>query len=293
MNEFELIQVLTRQTPKRRGVLVCGVGDDCAILRGDKKDILISTDAFAEGVHFRRHWGSWQSIGAKCLRAALSDIAAMGGQPKYYWVSLQCSKADVPKVPRLLYRGFHRVAQKAGIVLAGGNLARASEKLSVTLTVWGEVFKNKALRRDGGKPGAVFVTGSLGRGPVPVRRKKIVLPPARWRVGQWLLKSGCVSAMIDVSDGLLADLSHIAILSGLDIAVQGAKIPKARGATLQEALTGGEDYELAFVVPQNKLKKFADLKPAIPVTCIGNAKRGKGRVSVDRPITQRGFDHYV
>ena len=287
MNEFELIDRLAGS-----------VGDDCAVIPKGDADILISTDAFAEGIHFKRSWGSWESIGKKCLLAALSDISAMGGTPKYFWVSVSFPKSDVPIVPEALYSGFKEIAAEAKIQLAGGDTtASPTAHVWIDLVVWGEVPHGTALLRSNGEAGTVFVTGKLGAGALAVRQKKIAEPPRRWALAEKLRNSGCVTAMIDVSDGLVADLGHIAKASGLSIQLRADKIPCLSQSSLEEALIGGEDYELAFLVSQNKEAEFLR-KFSAEVTQVGQAVVGVPHVQVitaqgkELSLPRGGFNHY-
>src|SRR3954452_19583583 len=164
MTELEWIEHLRRLIPAVHGELVLGIGDDCAIYRppGAREDLLLTTDLTIEGVHFRREEASPAFIGHKCLARGLSDIAAMGGEPKFCLVSLAIPKTWQRHVDEF-YRGLLRLARESNTQVAGGDLSRA-ERIAIDIIVCGAVARGKALRRDGAMPGnAIYVSGALGR----------------------------------------------------------------------------------------------------------------------------------
>jgi thiamine-monophosphate kinase len=198
MPELDWIERLRRRVPAVRGELVLGIGNDCAIYqpRGASEDLLLSSDLMIEGVHFRRDETSPAFIGHKSLARGLSDIAAMGGEPKLCLVSLAVPKTWARNVDDF-YRGLLRLARQAGTQVAGGDLSSA-DRIVIDVIVCGAVPKGTALRRDGAKPGeAIYVSGELGRS---AKRGYRLRPVPRLRLGRSL--RGRASACIDLSDGL-------------------------------------------------------------------------------------------
>lgn len=309
--EFKLIQKLNGT-----------VGDDCSIHRNGSKDILVSVDSLVENVHFRRDWGTFDLFGEKLAGAALSDIAAMGGKPRRTWIALEIDSRTSEKECIAFYRGLRRVLHRFGVTLEGGNTT-ASRQFAAHLTVLGECRSGKALRREGAKIGdTVFVGGNLGwaglglkiqnsrsRNPKGKKtglspfKKALLQPTPLIALGEKLAHSGKVHACIDVSDGLIQDLEHVARASNVRIEIESEKIPlnpqfqtaaeKFNLDPLQVALTGGEDYALAFT----GLGK-------LPGTPIGHVRRGKAGVFLleqqgqpsplcREPWFKKGFGHDI
>ncbi|TFG45106.1 MAG: thiamine-phosphate kinase, partial [Dehalococcoidia bacterium] len=229
LNEFELIDRIAaevnRVKPGDWPSLVTCIGDDTAVIKTNSKYQLATVDSLVEGVHFKREYLDWASLGWKALAVNLSDIAAMGGRPRYALVSLALPvDVDVDNVVSL-YRGMLELAKESDTVIAGGNISRAAE-LSVHVTVIGEVqSKSKMLLRSKAKKGdLIAVTGSLGgaaagldvlEGSLKTEQfdadeltRAFWRPKPRLDVGQLLVKHG-IRCAIDISDGLLADLGHI------------------------------------------------------------------------------------
>ena len=237
MSELELIERLRQRVPLRHGKLVLGIGDDCAIYRPDNSpnDLLFTTDLMVEGVHFRRSERP-ANIGFKALARGLSDIAAMGGKPQFCLVSLALPSA---RMADGFYDGLLKLAERTRTLLAGGDVSR-STKLTVDVVVCGSVPRGKALRRDTASAGDdIYVSGPLGRA---ASRKYRDRPEPRLTLGRQLL--GRATACMDLSDGLSIDLHRLCIASKL--AAEVGELPIYRGATIEEALHGGEDYELLF-----------------------------------------------
>ena len=237
MTETELIALLTKG-------LKTGIGDDCSVIRMGNKDILVSVDSLIEGIHFpsspRRKPGSryWKMWGKKAAAVSLSDIAAMGGKPRYAWIDLSLPKTLAVKNIRNFYRGFLEMLKKHKTVVAGGNISRSPKYFAASVTVMGEVPKGKAMLRSNARPGdAVFVSGPIGG--------DFLRPVPHIQTGQKIRKAGC-RCCIDVSDGLLIDLKRVALASRVKIRLFADKIPHQ--GDLKKALTRGEDYVLAFTM---------------------------------------------
>jgi thiamine-monophosphate kinase len=272
MNELELVERLRRLSVPSRD-LVLGIGDDCAIYRPRAgEELLFTTDQMIEDVHFTRAQSA-ASIGERALARSLSDIAAMGGEPRFCLVALAAAQT---KWIEDFYGGLLRLARRTGVVLAGGDLAR-DENLHCDVMVCGSVPRGQALRRDGACAGdSIFVSGRLGK---PWDRK---IQP-RLALGQSL--RGVATSCIDLSDGLSLDLHRLCVASG--VAAEIDRVPVLRGATEEGALHGGEDYELLFTLPEG-------VKAPRGVTRIGRAVRGvAGRIHFQgRLLKPRGYDHF-
>lgn len=287
LSEDRLIGTLTRRWPRKGGDLVLGVGDDCAALRvpGSPRLLLLKTDAVIEAVHFLEKVRP-TDIGWKALARNLSDIAAMGGQPDAALVALAAPpETPLPKI-RGIYRGLRRCADRFGVRLVGGESARA-EQLSLTIMLTGWVARRDLVSRSGARPGDVIcVTGHLGGSG---EGHHLTFCP-RLAEGQWLARNHIPSAMMDISDGLAADLPRLCKASGVGARLDPTAIPTRKGATLVRALSEGEDFELLFTVRANLFKKIQRLWPfPTPVSAIGEITAGKG---IRPPLKTHGFDHF-
>lgn len=275
-----------------------GIGDDCAIFRqrGAAEDLLFTTDLLLEDVHFERETHSAQDVGHKALARGLSDIAAMGGEPRFCLLSLAVPGwADQAWIDRF-YEGFLRLAKRTGAPLAGGDLAR-TRRLACDVVVCGATPKGKALLRSRARPGDhVYVSGLLGGSKLGLILKKgkawkrHLRPEPRLALGQFLRDQVRATAAMDLSDGLSLDLHRLCAASGVSAEIHAP--PLFPGATLEQALDGGEDYELLFTVPPR-----TDPPPqfeGVRLTRIGTIARGPaGRVLLDgRPLPALGYDHF-
>ena len=267
LGEFGLIERIeraARRLSKPRAVAI-GIGDDAAVLRlRPGEDAVLSTDAMVEGVHFRWATESARNVGRRALVANLSDLAAMGARPLGFTLALAApARLPVRNVDGVLAGLLHE-ASAHGCALVGGNLSAARET-SITLAVLGAVARGRALTRRGARPGdRIFVTGRLGRAALEVARAKRGcgrirrVPTPRLRAGRALARIPAVSACIDISDGLEADLQHLLAERGLGADVDPDAVPRPpRFAAACErlrldpeplVLAGGEDYELLFTV---------------------------------------------
>ena len=277
--------------------VVLGPGDDCALLRPRPGEVLaLTTDALVEGVHFSPAF-SPADIGHKALAVNLSDLAAMGARPVAFLCALAFPERWLPHLSGIA-RGMARLARAHGCALAGGNVSRARE-LSVTITAVGAVPVGQALTRAGARPGhALYLSGPLGgaaaglRSQAPAHRSRQRRP--RPRVALGLALRGVASAAIDVSDGLVRDLGRLLDASGVGAEVEPERIPRARGATLDEALRGGEDYELLFAVPEGRapaLRAAAARCGARAPVRIGRVTRALGLAGLG-PGESGGHDHF-
>ncbi len=277
MNEDSLVAwIRKRATTSRTRDVVVGIGDDCAILRPRKgEDLLLKTDPVIENVHFTSAL-SPQQVGARALGRNLSDIAAMGGQPRYCLVSLAVGPHHDEAWIKNFFRGLLGLAKKTGTVLVGGDLARSPHETHVNVMLCGAVPTGKALRRDGAQVGDVLcVSGKLGKAwDRPIQ--------PRLELGRRL--RGLATSCMDLSDGLSLDLRRLCEASGVGAEVD--RIPVAEGSTIERALTGGEDYELLFTIPEGK-------SALAGTTRIGRIVKGPARIYfAGQHLEPRGWDHF-
>ncbi|MGA2130827.1 MAG: thiamine-phosphate kinase [Bryobacteraceae bacterium] len=293
-----LDSVSRRVRPPRGGGLVLGMGDDCAIYRsrGAAEDLLFTTDQMLEGVHFRRETHTALAAGHKALARGLSDIAAMGGVPRFCLLSLAIGADADRRWTDRFFDGLLRLADKTGTPLAGGDLARA-EHTACDIVVCGGVPHGTALRRDGARAGdAIYVSGRLGGSALGLASEtgrawqRHLRPEPRLRLGVYLRERIRATAAMDLSDGLSLDLHRLALASGLEAAIDAP--PRFRGATAEQALHGGEDYELLFTAaPGTKVPRIV---AGVPITRIGLMRRGKaGAVYLSgEALPTLGYDHF-
>ena len=269
--------------------VIVDIGDDTAAWSGSELVQLATTDCLVEDVHFRFRWCSWEDLGHKSLAVNLSDVAAMGGFARYALVSLSCP-GDVDSESILeYYRGMTRLAMQHGVVVIGGNLTSSPLVIS-TVCVTGEALPGRLLTRDAARPGdVVAVRGQVGgaaaalalldegnRTPGLVSAdllRFLVRPEPRLPEGRILAEEG-VRCAIDISDGLLSDLTHICESSDVSAVVQSDRLPVcaafegSAGDGMRFALAGGEDYELLFTCKPALLPRLASTLPC-PVSAIG------------------------
>ena len=324
LGEFGLIDRIRKAFPGHSAKAPVGIGDDAAALFLSPSAALLATmDMLIEGVHFDLATTDMVSLGWKAAAVNLSDIAAMGGAPRFCLVGLGLPEAIPVESVQAFYRGFRRITRKQGALLVGGDTCRSTRGITISVTVLGEAARGQVITRSKARPGdRIFVTGTLGdsgagleilrsrsrgRGQGPGRAKLIArhlrpVPRVAW--GAKLGRSGCVSAMIDVSDGLSSDLGHLCEESGVGAEVRADQVPlspalrAARGlerSALDYALDGGEDYELLFTVPARRIEAFRRL--GVPATEIGRIAKGRGMKLVTpegmrRPLVASGYDHF-
>jgi thiamine-monophosphate kinase len=297
--EGQLIERIQRDVKLPRGSgIVLGIGDDCAIFRqrGSTEDLLFTTDLLVEDVHFRRATHRAADAGWKALARGLSDIAAMGGEPRFFLLSLAVARwADARWVDGF-YRGLLRLAARAGATLVGGDVGR-SDKVMCDIVVCGAVPRGRALRRDGARAGdAIYVSGRLGGSALGLSTgrgaawRRHLRPEPRLALGRFLRERVRATGAMDLSDGISTDLRRFAAASKLAAEIEAP--PQFAGASLEQALHGGEDYELLFTVP-SRTKVPAEFE-GVPLTRIGVMRRGRpGTVLLgDRPLPPLGFDHF-
>lgn len=322
IGEFGFIRRIKKKFPPSPGVPV-GIGDDAAaLLPSGHKYTLLTTDSLLENVHFDFSFSSFYQIGYKAVSVNISDIAAMGGTPRYFLISLGLNQGVNVGDLDHLYRVIQKGAKDSEIELIGGNTTLSKAPCFISLTMVGEVARKEVVKRSGAKVGdALYVTGTLGgasagldnlkKGNAPKLFPQLVrqyqMPQGRWREGRHLAKQAIPSAMIDLSDGLAADLNHLVEESGVGAELDLKAIPttpslrryavQSGRSALDYALHGGEDYELLFSVPPGKIGKLEGLlqRRLIRATRIGSITeqglsiRSEGKL---RPLEPRGFDHF-
>ena len=278
--------------------LKVGIGDDCAVFRprGSAEDLLFTTDLLLEDVHFRRETHSAEDVGYKALARGLSDIAAMGGEPRFCLLSLAIPRwASQAWVDRF-YRGFFGLADKTATPLAGGDLAR-SDRFACDVIVCGAVPRDRALLRSGARPGdAIYVSGLLGGSALGLAgakgraKRRHLRPEPRLALGRFLREKLHAHAAMDLSDGLSLDLRRMCLASRVSAEIEAP--PVFPGASLKQALHGGEDYELLFVVPPSSHPP-SDFE-GLPLTRIGTiTARRAGAVRLSgKPLAPLAFDHF-
>ena len=267
-----------------------GPGDDCAATRGPGKGelFLLKTDCVAEGVHFLRS-DDPARVGWKALCRPLSDIAAMGGVPQQALVTF-FSPPDLDMgYWKKFYRGLGKAARRFGVTIAGGEMSRQPSGIAVSITLTGLVPRKQLIKRSGGRPGdKLFITGLLG-GSLAGHHLDFI---PRLAEGRWLAENIHPSAMMDISDGLGADLPRLARASGCGFEVNRAAIPCRRGSNTDQALSDGEDYELLFAVSPKKavalVNRWSEVFPKTPLTCIGNLTAPQD----PPPDWPGGWDHF-
>ncbi len=317
MGEFELIRNFFAAAPCAQGGegVALGIGDDCALLAVPPgEQLAISTDTLVAGVHFADPCDPFL-LGQRSLAVAVSDLAAMGATPVAFTLALTLPTVTADWLDAYA-RGLNVMAQRCGVALVGGDTTRGP--LSLTLTVFGRVPAGKALTRSGAQPGDLLcVGGELGNaaGALPLvldqRTAEAAIadpllahywsPQPQLALGQAL--RGKATSALDISDGLLADCGHIALASKVGIQVERSKLPVSTalvaflGQTGAEdaALSGGDDYVLAFTLPPVELPAL--LADGWPIHVVGQVVTGQGVVLLDadgQDITPqtRGYQHF-
>ncbi len=256
MGEFDLIRSLASKLGPMAKVR-CGIGDDAAVLPYSKSHyLLFATDMIVEGTHFLKGTG-YQLIGHKALAVNISDIAAMGGIPTYAVVSLGIPPTIKEREILQIYDGIKSIAKKFAVSVVGGDTVK-STLLTINIALLGLVERQCLVLRSGAKTGdIVYVTGPLG-GSFKSGKHLNFTPSLE--VGRWLVTQAKPSAMIDLSDGLAGDLGHILSQSGVGAVIEERHLPKRSGVSTREALTDGEDFELAFTITAGKAKKLTAQK---------------------------------
>ncbi len=299
MRETEIVERIRQLAGAghRNREVIKGIGDDCAIVRpGRSEDFVFTSDFVLEDRHFSLETHSAADVGHKALARSLSDLAAMGSEPVFCLVSLAVPSERDGRWIQSFYQGLLRLAGKYHVTLAGGDLAKF-DKVVADVVCCGRVPRGKALLRSGAKSGdQIYVTGELGGAALGLGSgrgqalRRHLRPEPRIEAGIVLRRRG-VSSAIDLSDGLSIDLRRLCLASGVG-AELGPDIPVARGATLEQALHGGDDYELLFTgAPRSNVPNRV---AGLAVTRIGMITEGPpGAVRFrGAQLEPRGWDHF-
>ena len=316
LSEEELLEAIRRVLSGTGPEVRLGVGDDAAVLAPTGGELVLTTDALVEDVHFVRDPTGARDLGHKAITVNVSDIAAMGASPRAAVCALTLPPDIEVSWVMELFGGMREACDEYALWLVGGDLSRGRE-VSIAVTVTGEVAPGRAVLRSGARPGDhVVVTGELGGSAAGLRLtglrtmptqeqraaiKRHLRPPARVGEGALLAGNGA-TAMMDISDGLALDLTRLCRESGVAATIAIADVPVAHLATLEDALGGGEDYELLATMPDEASVETAraELKESfgVPLVMIGRIVEGAGVTAVDedgteRPLEPIGWDHFA
>jgi thiamine-monophosphate kinase len=274
VGEDRLLEQLLANLRGGRGI-VLGAGDDCALVDSGKRGLLdvLKTDCLVEEIHFSRK-ASPEQVGWKAMARPLSDFAAMSAVPQFALVTLIVPADRELAWVKRLYRGIEKAARRFKASVVGGETSGIKGPAVISVSLTGFVEKKRWVGRGGGKAGDdLFVTGRLG-GSLRGRHLKFV---PRIAESRWLTENFRVNAMMDLSDGLGADLPRLARAGGLTFEVDEAALPRNRGCTVAQAISDGEDYELLFAIsPKNSrslLSRWQKKFPNVPLTRIGRLNR--------------------
>ena len=320
-----VVRALRGRTMSGIGSLRLGVGDDAAVVRSARGlDWVVSCDAFLEGVHFLAEKHPPDSIGYKALARATSDLAAMGAAPRLFLLTLAIPLSRTGRWLDRFLAGMSRAARELEMQLAGGDTT-GSDKVTLSVTVLGQIAAGRALTRSGARPGdLVYVSGRLGEAKLGLdlirsgdfRRDAVsnilqphLYPKIRVELGMWLSRRRVASAGIDISDGLSTDLTRLVQASRVGAVIYSERIPtvrvpesirdrfKRRNNRLEMALHGGEDYELLFTVPPRRAKFLKSAPQDSELRCIGEITRDRRILLVDsrgkaRRLKPGGWDPF-
>lgn len=268
-SEFELIDRIRTVLPSAGKDIICGIGDDAAVIRVDEKRSIVATvDMLIEGIHFQRNYLSWYELGVRCAAVNLSDLAAMAASPRWGLLSLGVNDTISSEEITELVRGVGDELQRFGAVVIGGNMARHPERMTIDLTLIGEAITDRIVYRSGAKADdLIFITGSPGmaaHGLALLQSSRTDFSEEeRMCIQKWQRPEPRVhfaaaiaeyaTAMIDTSDGLAADLAHLCQSSSVGAVIEYEKLPHRYSLiTDEELLHGGEEYELFFSIPHAK-----------------------------------------
>jgi len=330
MNERELIRHIDAMAGlKNDQALLCGIGDDCAVVRKTDEQVLLYTmDTLIESVHFDLRWHPPELLGKKAVSVNVSDIAAMGGNPRYLLFSLGLPPNFDDEWALNLSTGVARACEQYDCLLIGGDTVSSPAGITLTLTVVGEARAEQVLYRHGARAGdSIYVSGPLGLAAAGLALCKGKMgreeefkqlyeahldPRARVVLGKLLARSGLVNSMMDLSDGLATDLAHICERSGLGARILREQLPcdpvleKAAVLLGRDSIdwmiSGGEDYELLFTVPMGATERLQEVvaNSGHVLYPVGKMFREKGIHLVTEEagkrttiaVDYRGFDHF-
>jgi thiamine-monophosphate kinase len=291
LGEDRVVALLTQDLASAGDVLV-GPGDDCAVIGRprDKRWQLLKTDAVVEGVHFLPP-DDPRRVGWKALCRAISDIAAMGGVPAHALVTLVAPAETPVSRVKALYAGLRKGAHTYGVAIVGGETSRSPGPLFLSIALTGWVERTRCVLRSGGRPGdLLYVTGRLGGS----RAGKHLNFQPRLEEARWLATHFKPHAMMDLSDGLGADLPRLAAASRCGYTIDESSLPRTRGCTVAQAINDGEDFELLFAIAPHLAVRLENAwkmrSPRLPLTRIGSLLHPSSLILHPSP---GGFDHFA
>ncbi len=329
MQERELIDHIRQLVGDDPKQVIKGIGDDCAVLEKTESLVwLVTMDTLVESVHFDLSWHQPGQLGSKALAVNVSDIAAMGGSPCCVLLSLGLPEGFDDTWATAFTRGFTRACRKYGCLLIGGDTVCSPDRVVLSITLIGEMAREKVIYRQGAQPGdVVWVSGDLGsaaaglslyqqynadcRAAYQPLLDAHLEPRAEVGLAGMLADSGDVHAMMDLSDGLATDLSHLCSQSNVGARIEAGQLPrhpllqqaaKAVGADpLSWMISGGEDYGLLFTTPVDAVSSLATLAKTHDhaIYPVGSIVEGSGVMLVshgvehgEKSIDYQGFDHF-
>ena len=275
LGEDRLLQQITRTLPRNSSV-VLGPGDDCALVRvGSKNEklLVLKTDCVVEGVHFTSD-AKPAAVGWKAMARPLSDFAAMSAVPQSALVTLIAPADTSVTWTTQLYRGLNKAAANFDVAIVGGETSRTDGPVAISVSLTGTVERDRWVSRSGGKAGDdIFVTGRLGGS---LGGRHLTFTP-RIVESRWLTRHFRVHAMMDLSDGLGADLPRLAAASGVGFVIDQAALPRSAGCSVEQAIGDGEDYELLLAVAprdgERLMRMWRTKFPRVALTRIGRFNR--------------------
>ncbi len=337
LGEFGLIDRIAKRTGAIHARVICGIGDDCAVIESGAPGtaLLLTTDLLVEGIHFRRETTTPRLLGRKVLAANLSDVAAMGGTPHAFTVSLAAPPDLSVEWVEAMYAGIGERAADAAACLVGGDTAASPGPIAISVTLLGECPTEEVIYRRGARPGdAIFVTGAPGESVAGLAllaaeatgdidaaalsgeerkdfdrlRSRHLDPEPRLHAGRTLAARRWATALIDVSDGVAADLGHVLERSGAGARVEAARLPLSGALCracerlaldpLDLVLGGGEDYELLFTARADLDEAVLSHTLGLAVTRIGVVTNQTGELRIldpsglERALRRPGFEHF-
>lgn len=324
-SEFEVIEKIRRRALKASKNI--GIGDDCAVIPKDAKtDLVMTTDLLVEDIDFRLEWTSPELLGHKALAVSLSDVAAMGAKPVWAMLSIGLpEKIWKTDFVEKFYDGWFKLAKKFGVELVGGDISKTPDKIVIDSIAAGEAKKGKAILRSGAKPNdLIFVTGSLGGAAAGLRLLKEgirydsaeiwqknllsrqLAPIPQVYAGEIIGRQNLATSMIDLSDGLSSDLTHLCRAGKVGARVFAEKIPfhkklglmtKSFEEQFDFAANGGEDFELLLTVNPKKILRLEKTLQSLTLCHIGEVTANTGIIELitgkrKAVLTPGGFRHF-
>jgi thiamine-monophosphate kinase len=334
VGEFGLIDRIRARRTAHSDDVVLGIGDDCAVLRRGPVLEVLTTDCLVEGTHYEPGWMTMKDIGWKAMAVNVSDVAAMGGHPGHALVTLFLPDGYTTAELDGLYEGMEECGEQMGVTIVGGDIVRIDGPFAVSIVLSGICERDQLVLRSGARDGDVIaVTGSLGEASVGLRMLKegkgdigagdrpdagahvracldrFIRPMPRLKEARTITRGLLPSSMIDISDGLLSDLWHVLEASNVGAVLDAGQIPVGQGvldyldgdreASISQALSGGEDYELLFSIdcrheedlPEIASKLGTDITPIGKITAKGSGMKLSGSGG-ERDVGRSGFDHF-